>query len=180
MAQLSGEALQQLTTFIEGESRRWVEEFIAGRRAFLRTRKITASDRLIESFAQEITSTLEGQWRTELLLEFEEHGRFIDMRLKPAGGGGDYLAALEDWIVRKGLEEQFVRTFMARRRLKKEPENVLRQMAWGIAVRRTQRYRRRQWYNKSKSAAITDLYNRVAAGLPDIVVEEIKKGFKQG
>ena len=87
------------------------------------------------------------------------------------------IAALEDWIVRKGLEQKFLRSFMAKRRLKKVPPNVLNQIAWGIAVRRSNRYRRRQWWNKPKSAAITDLYNRVAAGLPDIVAEEIKKGF---
>lgn len=178
MAQFSVEALKQLTTHIEAESRRWMEEFIAGRRAFLRTRRIAVTDSLIDSFAGDIQSTLEGTWRTELLLEFEEHGRYIDMRrLNAPGGGDEYLQELEDWIVRKGLEGQFVRRFMLRRRLKKVPQNVLRQMAWAVAIKRTQRYRPRPWYNKSKSAAITDLYNRVASGLPDLVMEEIKKGF---
>lgn len=180
MAQFSDEALRQLAAHVEAESRRWVEQFIAGRRAFLRSRKIDASRALSDSFAYEVASVLEGQLRTELLLEFEEHGRLIDMkRLNVPKGGGDYLAALEDWIVRKGLQERFVRKFVATRRLKKAPDNVLRQMAWGIAVNRSQRYRRRSWYAKSKSAAVTDLFNRVASGLPDIVAEEIKKAFTQ-
>ncbi len=167
-----------LRSHIEAESRVWVAEFVAGRQAFLRSRKIAASGTLLDSFAYEINSALEGQLKTALQIEFEEHGRFIDMRrLNVPGGGGDYIAALEDWIVRKGLEQKFLRAFMAKRRLKKVPPNVLNQMAWGIAVRRSNRYRRRQWWNKPKSAAITDLYNRVAAGLPDIVAEEIKKGF---
>ena len=179
MAQFSDEALKQLAVFIESESRSWAAQFIAGRQAFLRSRKITATGELIGSFASEIVTALEGQFKTELLIEFEEHGRFVDMkRLKPPQGGGDYIAALMDWIVKKGLERRFVQDFTLKRRLKKPPSDMLRQIAWSIAVKRTQLYLRRAWYAKSKSAAITDLYNRVASGLPDIIAEEIKNAFK--
>ena len=180
MAQLSDEAIKQLTLHIEEESRKWAAEYVAGRRAFLSSRKISTSGALSESLGYEISQGLEGQIKTSLVLTFEDHGRFVDMkRLNPPGGGGDYIAALADWIVRKGLEQKFVSAFVRRRKLKAPPKDVLNRMAWGIAINRTKKYRRRSaWYARSKSAAITDLYNRVAAGLPDLVADEIKKAFK--
>ena len=100
-------------------------------------------------------------------------------RLKPAKGGGDYIEGLIQWIKERGLEEQFVRRYMRRRRLKKVPARVLNQIAWGIAIKRSSRSRtrRRAWYNKPKSAAITELFNQVAANMPEQVADEIKKTF---
>lgn len=180
MAQLSDEAIKQLTDFIEAESRKWVRQYIVNRQQSLRKRGISTSGKLQQSLSAEVSSQLQGAVVTSIELEFQDYGRFIDMkRLKPPGGGGDYIAFLEDWIVKKGLQEKFIRGFMRKRKLSKPPENVLNQMAWGIAVKRTQKYRRRSpWYAKSKTAAVTDLYNRVAAGLPEVVAEEIKNAFK--
>jgi len=69
--------------------------------------------------------------------------------------------------------------FLRQRNLRTAPPSILNQLAWSIAVSRAKRYRRRQWYNKPKSAAITELYNRVAANLPDLVARGIGAAFKQ-
>jgi len=94
-------------------------------------------------------------------------------------GGSEFIDALAAWIVKKGLEAKMTRDFVAKRRLKNAPANVLTQLAWSVAITRRSKIRRRSWYAKSKSAAVTDLFNRVSAGLPDIVMDEIKKQFPQ-
>lgn len=178
MAQLSDEATRQLTDFIEAESRRWVQEYIQTRRAVLQKRGIQASGQLQQSFAYGLTKTLNQAVTNTLDLVFEDYGRFVEMkRLNVPSGGTEFLENLAGWIVKKGLFEKFSRGFMQKRNLKTLPQNALNRMAWGIAVKRSKGYRRRAWYAKSKSAAVTDLFNRVTAGMPDIVMEELKKGF---
>jgi len=117
----------------------------------------------------------------DMLLQFEAYGRYIDMRrLQPPAGGADYIEGLQEWIREKGLEQKFIRGYMRRRKLKKVPDRVLNSIAWGIAIKRAKgKVRRRPWYNKSKSAAISDLFNQVAAGLPDIVGPEVAKQLKK-
>jgi len=67
---------------------------------------------------------------------------------------------------------------MLRRKLKKVPERVLTYIAWGIARKRFNgKYRRRRWYNKAKSAAITELFGDVAANMPDLIADEIKRSM---
>lgn len=180
MAQLTDDALQQLTDFIEAESRTWVQEYIANRRAVLQKRGIMASGQLRDSFAYGLTRSINATISNRLELAFDDYGRFVEMkRLNVPSGGQEFIDNLASWIVKKGLVSQFKQQFMRKRKFVTEPANILNQMAWGIAVSRTQRYRRRPWYSKSKSAAVTDLFNRVAAGIPDIVLQELKKGFGQ-
>ena len=165
--------------YLQEELAAWAAVFVKDRVAYLRSRKISASKDLERSLQYEIRNdTFRGA--VTLMLAFEEYGRFIDMkRLKPAKGGGDYIEGLIQWIKERGLEEQFVRRYMRRRRLKKVPARVLNQIAWGIAIKRSSRSRtrRRAWYNKPKSAAIRELFNQVAANMPEQVADEIKKTF---
>lgn len=178
MAQFSAEATAQLAEFLEKEGREWVQQFIAQRKAFLAKRKIKASGDLIDSMRYEIESTLESYLRTSIDVQFQLYGRFIDMKnLAAPSGGSEYIAALEDWIVRRGFEQKFLSAFMANRKLKRPPKHYLNQLAWGIAIKRKAKVRRRAWYAKSKAAATSDLYNRVAAGLPEIVADELRKSF---
>lgn len=180
MAQLSEGAIKELADFIESESRSWVQEYIQNRRAVLARRGIFASGQLQDSFGFGLTKSLTSAVTNTLELEFEDYGRFVEMRrLNVPRGGQEFLDNLAAWIVKKGLEGAFKRNFMQKRNLVKEPPNILNQMAWGIAVNRNKRYRRRAWYAKSKSAAVTDLFNRVAAGLPELVAQEIKNAFQQ-
>lgn len=167
--------MEEIGKIIEAEMLRWASEYVADRRAFLRSRKIDASGALSASIGAEINRQVRAEV-VELLIEFETHGRLIDMhRLRPPGGGVDYLTALAAWIQRKGLEQQFVRGFLKKYNLKRTPPDVLNRMAWGIAIRRHKgRYRRRQWYNKPKSRAISDLYNRVAEQLIGVVASSVK------
>lgn len=176
---LSEQSIALLADHIEAESRTWVAEYVRNRQAVLNKRKITASGQLRDSMQFALTKTLQQAVTNSLELAFEEHGRFIDMkRLNVPKGGTEYINALSDWIVRKGLTDRFVQKFVQSRGLRKPPQDVLNRMAWGIAIKRGRGYKRRGFgYAKSKSAAITDLYNRVAAGIPDIVLDEITKGL---
>lgn len=180
MAQFSDEAIREITEYLEKQGLEWSRQFIAGRKAYLQQQGTRASGNLIASLQSEVLSTLEDAARTRIELEFALHGRFIDMkRLTTSGGGNEYISALEDWIVQKGLEQKFRGGFLRRRSRRTAPANILNQMAWGIAISRTKKYRRRSaWYNKPKSASISDLYNQVVANLPDLVADEIKKAFK--
>ena len=178
---LSESAAEALRDFLEKEGREWVQEYIRARKAFLAKRKIEASGGLRDSLAAEVQSALEGAVKTNIRLEFEEHGRFVDMkRLRPPSGGSEYLTALAGWVERKGLVEKFVQGMLRKRgKIPAQRDRFLSMVAWGIARKRTGKFRRRAWYAKSSSGGINDLYNRVAGGLPDIVVQEIKAAFGQ-
>lgn len=178
---LSDNATRALADFLETEGRLWVRGYIVNRKASLRKRKINAAGDLSGSMQGEVTQAFEAGVRTTIDLMFADHGRYIDIkRLKPAAGGGDYIDGLVEWIERKGFREKFVSGFLRRRRLKREPQDVLNQIAWGIVKKRSTQYRRRSpWLYKSSAAAINTLYNRVASRMPQIVAEEIAKQFPQ-
>ena len=110
-----------------------------------------------------------------VLIAFEEHGRFIDMRrLQPGPAGADYITQLIKWIEEKGLKEKMIQGYLRRRNLKKVPERVMTYLAFGIAKKRFNgKYRRTRWYNKSKSPRITELFDDILAGLPNMVLDEL-------
>lgn len=179
---LSNEAIQTITEYLEVQGLAWAKEFIAYRKQWLQSKGITVTNELINSLQEEVTSNLEGAAKTRIEIAFKEYGRYIEIRnLKAPAGGQEYIQALEDWIEAKGLRQRFTNRLVQRKRLKAVPDNVLNQLAWAIAISRNTRIkRRRQWYNKPKSASITELYNRVAANLPDLVMQEIKHAFRNG
>ena len=169
--------IEALKKDIEEQLLSWSALFIEQRKAFLRRRKIEASGKLLGSMEAEINRQARAEV-VQILIAFEEHGRFQDMkRMNVPQGGGEYLAALVEWIRKKGLEQKMIAGWQRRYNRKTVPADVLNKIAWGIAVKRTQRYRRKAWWNKPKSAAITDLFNDVASSIPDTVAEQIKKNF---
>lgn len=176
---LTDTATEHLRAHIEEVSRAWVQDYIRNRVAVLSRRKVTATGELAASMQYALTGAVQGAVTNMLDLSFQDQGRWLDMKsLNVPAGGLDYIDNLAAWVVRKGLSSKFIQDYVAKRRLRKPPQNVLNQIAWGIAIKRTITYRRRPIaYSKSKSAAITELYNQVAAGLPDIVLQEIKAGF---
>lgn len=179
MAQLSDEALQEITNYVEVQGLAWAKEFIAGRKAWMEKQGIKASGDLILSLEEQVISTIEGAARTRLEIAFSTHGRYLDMkRLNVPRGGSEFIDNLAAWIEDKGFRGKWTSKFMRKRGLVNEPPNILQMMAWGIAKNRSKKYRRRQWYNKPKSASITDLYNRVAANMPDLVAKQIKEAFQ--
>ena len=180
MAQLTDEALKEITDYIEVQGRAWAKEYIAGRIAYFGKKNLKAKGDLIQSLKYEVTTNLEQAAQNRISLEFNRYGRFIDLKdMKPGSGGADYLKMLKDWIQEKGFDEQFKSRFLEKRKLKTLPQNALNQMAWGIIKNRQSRYKRRlAWYAKSRAGALNDLYNKVAANIPRIVGQEIKNAFK--
>ncbi|MBL7780693.1 MAG: hypothetical protein JNM22_05700 [Saprospiraceae bacterium] len=176
---MATEQIQHIQKFIGEEGQKWAAEFIAFRRSWLASKKIDASGELSSSLQSEINDQVQGEV-VEILMEFADHGRYIDMRrLKPAAGGGEYLNMLIEWMQRKGLEQRFIAGFVRRHNLNKAPQDVLNRAAWGIIKKRSLgRPRRRTWYNKPKSRGITDLFNRVAAGLLDITATDLVDQLK--
>ncbi len=181
MAQLTDEALKEITNYLEIQGLKWAQEYIAGRKAWLQAKGIRATGELIASLQTEVLSTLEGAARTRVELAFNEYGRYVEMRrLHAPAGGSDYILSLEKWIEQKGLLGKMTANYIAKRNVRQVPPSILNQLAWSVAISRHERVkRRRQWYSKSKSASITELFNQVAANLPELVVRELKAAFKQ-
>ncbi len=179
MAQLSDDAVRQLAEMIDREARDWARDWIAARKATLEKRKIKASGELISSIQSSARMTLESAVTNIVEIAFAEQGRFVDMkRLDVPGGGADYISNLAAWIQRKGLLAKYRAAFLIRNRRKKEPADLLYRMSWAVAMsRKTQKYRRRPWYAKAQAAGVNELYNRVAANLPDIVLQELTAAF---
>jgi hypothetical protein len=179
---LTDKAIKELTNYIEREGLEWAKQFIAGRKSWMDAKGIKATGALVQSLQEQVTATLEEAARVRIDIAFEPHGRYVEMKnLHAPAGGSDYIQDLEGWIERKGFRSKWTNRFMANRALRTVPTDVLTRLAWSVAVSRRQRVkRRRQWYNKPKQAAVTDLYNQIAAGLPDLVAEEIKNAFNNG
>lgn len=167
-----------INDYLQAELEKFCADFIQDRAAQLRRRGAVATGDLANSLAYEVRAQAVNAG-VEALIAFEEHGRFIDMRrLQPAEGGADYIANLISWVERKGLKEKMIRGYMRRRKLKTVPERVMTFLAFGIARKRFNgKYRRTRWYNKSKSAQISELYDEIQASMPDEVLEEIKNAI---
>ena len=176
---LSDAAIKEITDYIEVQGLAWAKEFIAYRKSWLEKKGIKVTGELIQSLESEVTNILEGAAKTRIEIAFIPYGRYIDMKnLHAPAGGSDYISALEDWIEKRGLRERMTSRLMATRQLRTVPPNILNQLAWSVAISRIDLVkRRRQWINKPKSVAITELYNRVAGGLPERVAQEIKNVF---
>jgi hypothetical protein len=177
---LNEEHIPLLRAHIHKEAQEWVEEYIATRKAVLAKRRAVATNALVDSMGYALQQVAEGAVTNIIQLGFEEHGRYIDMRrLDPADGGVAYINALAKFIVDKGLYAKFVQQYITRYRLRTPPENVLQKLAWAMAKSRAARSKRRTpWYAKSSAGAVSDLYNRVATGMPEIIMQQLKQQFK--
>lgn len=177
MAKYSEDEIARIKDFIEEQSQIWASEYIAGRVAFLKKKKIFASGDLINQIQSDVNAQARRE-AVEVLMSFPDHGRHLDMRtMQPAEGGGDYILSILDWMNKRGFSQKFTEKYMDRRKMNKVPERVLVYIAWGIVVKRSKKYKRKAWYNKSKTAAINDIFNIVAAGIPDVVSAQIKEQF---
>lgn len=168
----------ELKAVIAAEASEWARGFVAARVAFL-ARTISKSGVLDRSLNFDINRQARAE-AVELLIAFEEHGRFIDM--KPTAQdkyGRQAIERIKDWVRQTGLgkfERGFIRRYGRRPKL---DEDLLNKIAWGIAIRRSGgQYRRRRWWNKSKTAGISELFNLVAAALPAKVADQVKQTFQ--
>ena len=155
----------------------WAEKFITQR--YEQLKKKVATGELANSLKYQLISYAANDVK-ELLLEFKDHGRWLDMKTKPAKGGKEYVEEIEKWIKQRGLENDFIATWWSRHGLvKKIPRNILTMIAWGIVIKRTERHRRFRWYNKQRSAAVNDLFNQIAVALSEAAQTDIKAAVKQ-
>ena len=158
-----------IMAFIQSEMILFGIEFQKSRRDFLK-RKISASGGLAESIQIEHAADKQSRQETiSMLISFEEHGRFIDMkRLRGAYGGAELVKELQEWIKIRGWESKFVEAYTRKHHLRKVTPRILAQIAWGIIRSRSRKNNQRQkkWWNKYKSAAIPDFFNRIASQLP--------------
>jgi len=176
---LTQSAIEELTALIDTVGREWVQEYIRIRAATLRKRKVDTSGKLIESMQYALTKTANSAITNTIELAFEDYGRYIEMkRLNVAEGGQEFIDSLAAWIIKKGFVQKWQPAFLEKRKLKTAPQNIANQMAWGIVKNRNKGYRRRAWYAKSKSAAVSDLFNRVAAEIPELILNELKAAFQ--
>ncbi|MEL6274276.1 MAG: hypothetical protein AAFU03_04080, partial [Bacteroidota bacterium] len=166
--------------YLRNELDVWAKEFVQNRVSSLRSRKISSSRQLERSLAYEVRGQAVDA-AVQAIIGFEEHGRFIDMRrLQPPEGGADYIANLIQWLERKGLAEKFTRGYVRRRNLKRPPDRVLTYIAFAMARKRFRgKFRRRRWYNRSKTAAVNELYNDIQANMPERIAQLIRESFVQ-
>lgn len=172
------ESNELLKRYAEETAEAWVQDFIRARVAYLRKKFVKASGNLERSMQYEINSRAVKEAVT-LLLAFEDYGRIIDMRrIAQHDPGRDMIEEIKAWVRDKGVGA-FMRGYKRRRKyIPQNNERLLSSIAWGIAKQRAQgKRRRKRWYNKQKSGALTDLLNKLAAGLPDTVGPDLVKQF---
>ncbi len=164
---------------IASTSENWADRWMAARVANLTKRNVRASGNLNQSFGT-IVSKGAGEIAVRVEVGFAEHGRYIDMkRYSHDKWGRNAMDRVTAWISKKGIQK-FEAGFLKKYQLKKAPKDMLNRMAWGIMVNRSNnKFRRKAWYAKAQGGGVTDLFNQVAANLPDEVIKDFKKGFNQ-
>lgn len=169
--------IDEIRRFIHEELEQLAFDFIEQRKADLSRKKIKASGDLSDDISFEVDRKAR-QDAVVLLLAFEEHGRYIDMkRLQGAEGGNDYIDAIRAWIRIRGWEDKFIEAFKTKHNLRKVPPSVMTRIAWGIVRKRNIKIRSRRWYNQSKSAWLGEVYNVIASQLPEKTALALTKPF---
>jgi hypothetical protein len=170
--------IDEIRLFIADELEQLAADFIEQRKSDLARKKAKASGDLID----DMDFSVDRQARQDavvLLLAFEEHGRFIDMKnLDGAKGGEDYVDAIRAWIRLRGWEDKFIDAYKNKHPLRKVPYSLLTRIAWGIIRKRSLKIRPRKWYNTTKTAWLGEVYNVIASQLPDKTISELTKPFK--
>jgi hypothetical protein len=153
--------------FIASEMQDWASEFITARKRQLTRSKVISTGALVNSLDFEVDKQAK-QDCIACLLAFEEHGRWVDMKIPRRDDfGTPYIQALQDWIVRRGWESKMIEQYVKNRKLRKVPVNVLNNIAWSIATSKIGTMeRRRNWYQKPKAKAIEGLFDALIIGLP--------------
>jgi hypothetical protein len=173
--------MDRIKEIVLEQAKDWSERFIRQRRFDLQKKKIKASGQLIKSFESEIIRQTSDA-TAQLLIAFEDYGRIAEMKnVTHDRWGRDAISRLEAWVRSRGVSN-FVEGF---RKLQgyvpRTEQKLVNSIAWGIAVKRSGGFRRRrQWYAKPKSAALSQLYNNIAAALPETVADVIKKQMEDG
>lgn len=169
--------MEELNREIATISDAWAKKYLANRLAYLKRRNVLATGELEHSFGYEVDDNPTDA-AVRAMIAFADHGRIIDMRrIDHDKWGRNAVERLEKWILKKGINA-FVPGFLKKYGLKAPPRDVVNRIAWGIMVERGKgKFRRRPWYAKSKTAAVTELYNEVAAASLDNTSETLTQQF---
>jgi hypothetical protein len=167
--------MKEIDEFIHRELAEWGIKFKKSRQDYLRKNISVGDDgnSLANSINLEYQIARDAHQETvRLLIGFEEHGRFIDMKtlkaLIPHGSDNEYVREIIDWIQERKWESKFIEAFVKKRKLRRAPKKVLSQIAWSIIIARSKKVKPKKWWNKYKSAMIPQLINSIAVKLPDL------------
>ena len=180
--------LHNINAEAEAEMLKWVQHFIAQRKAALLRggKKGVASGDLLRSFEIEM-SRKANEEGIALLMSFDDSMRFLDMKPKSFSydaWGREAIHRLQKWIGKRGIGG------FSAKYLRKNPnfgsrkgfnmQRMVSDIAWGIAISRQKgNFRRgKSVWNKAKTAGIYELINNVAAALPAPTADTIKNQFK--
>lgn len=167
---------EELKAFIQEELESWVRTFIAGRIAYLTSKKKLSTGQLIRSFEYEINRQAKREV-LEALVAFEDYGRMLEMkRFSHDKWGRNNIDRLADWVERTWTGANYLK-FAQKRKLVEIRQSTINSIAWGILVNRTKTKKRTRWYNKPKTAQISELFNQVAASIPSLVGQQITKSL---
>ena len=173
-------ANESLLHIINEESLKFVQTFVAQRKAALQKRKANVSGELLRSLEFDVVKNATRQ-AVDILIAFNDEGRIIDMRQSSIHYDGlPLIDRLKIWVEKKGVNG-FLNGYKDRRKYYPRDYNkLLTSIAWGIAINRSKgKFKRKTWWNKAKTAAIADLVNKIAAALPDPVLDNLKKEIKK-
>lgn len=161
----------------------FAELFIEQRRAAIR-KKAEASGALSNSFEWAIEQQAQREG-ISLAIAFLDAGRFIDMRPRAFSNfGKEAVQEIEKWLDDSGKANQFVENYRQKHEAgrfiegsdyeKMSVARIKNHIAWGILKNRSKgKWKRRQVWNKPKSAAISDLINQIAAKLPLAISDDL-------
>lgn len=148
---------------INAELEIWAKEFLEQIQRSAKKKLKTDTGKGYNSFNYALEKA-GGREVAAALFEFEPYQRLYDMR-KVQWSNQPPVDVFEDWIERKGLVDKFLPKYKRKHKyVPTDRKALVNKMAWGIVKNMTGRGKwtgKKRWYNKSKEAAISDLYGRL-------------------
>lgn len=151
----------------------WAPEFVQNRIEGARSADLVASQDLVKSMRSEVTSALKEV--QSFFFQMEAYGRILDMRGVNRARQVP-IDEIKEWIEDVGIGK-FRSGFARRNRVPEDRNQLLNQIAWGIAIKRQQkkRFKRRRWYSKAREEDFDTLYQRLMDALAENTLTDIKQ-----
>lgn len=145
--------------------------------ATIKRQKLVNTKQLINSLDQETRADL-GRLVAVISFAFEDYGRYHDIKNK-RWQNQPPIEKLIAWIEKKGLDA-FGADPKPNKKKPKTKERRINEIAWGIAMQRTQRNRKdkaRPWFQSNFYKGLNALQEEISIGVQDRTIESMKEAL---
>lgn len=167
----------QLLEIIVDTLKEYSFQFVKNRRSDASSANLEATKELLQSFRTAVDVNNSGG-QASLLLAFEEHGRFVDMKRRSNRWKKQPpVEKIEEWIRDKGSAQ-----FLAGYKRNIGPggsDRAIENIAWAIAKTiKKKGIKRRSWYSKNRERDIQKVFDLLIERYQEYLLKDQKKQLK--